>query len=150
MQGRLAARCDARLVAAYAAHTAALAADDGAALLAVADELAAIGARRYALEAAVGAAEAHLRAERADEARRAASRARDLHEPGHGTPPPEIAGLDAVAVALTARESQLIALASEGLSNAEIADRLVLSIRTVESHIYRAMQKLGVSDRREL
>jgi hypothetical protein len=37
-----------------------------------------------------------------------------------------------------------------GLSNAEIADRLVLSVRTVESHIYRAMQKLGVSDRRDL
>jgi DNA-binding NarL/FixJ family response regulator len=34
--------------------------------------------------------------------------------------------------------------------NAEIADRLVLSVRTVESHIYRAMQKLGVGDRRQL
>ena len=41
-------------------------------------------------------------------------------------------------------------LASKGLTNAQIADRLVLSVRTVETHIYRAMQKLGVSDRREL
>ncbi len=150
LQVRLAARCDARLVAAYAAHAAALAAEDGDALLALADELAAIGARRYALEAAVGAAEELLRAKRTDAARRAASRARDLHEPGHGTPPPEIADLDAVAAALTAREAQLVELASQGLSNAEIADRLVLSVRTVESHIYRAMQKLGVSDRRDL
>ncbi len=31
-----------------------------------------------------------------------------------------------------------------------IAERLVLSVRTVESHVYRAMTKLGVSDRREL
>ncbi|MGO9753110.1 MAG: LuxR C-terminal-related transcriptional regulator [Solirubrobacteraceae bacterium] len=31
-----------------------------------------------------------------------------------------------------------------------MAVRLVLSVRTVESHLYRAMQKLGVSDRREL
>ena len=41
-------------------------------------------------------------------------------------------------------------LAREGLCNAEIADRLVVSVRTVESHLYRAMHKLGVSDRRDL
>jgi DNA-binding NarL/FixJ family response regulator len=54
------------------------------------------------------------------------------------------------AITLTAREAQLVELASRGLSNAEIADRLVLSVRTVESHIYRAMHKLGVGDRRRL
>jgi hypothetical protein len=37
-----------------------------------------------------------------------------------------------------------------GLSNVEIAERLVLSTRTVESHLYRSMQKLGISDRRDL
>jgi DNA-binding CsgD family transcriptional regulator len=36
------------------------------------------------------------------------------------------------------------------LTNAEIADRLVVSVRTVESHLYRAMQKLGVRSRAEL
>jgi DNA-binding NarL/FixJ family response regulator len=61
-----------------------------------------------------------------------------------------IDGLDTTAVELTPREAQLIDLASQGLSNAEIADRLVLSVRTVETHLYRGMQKLGVSDRREL
>ena len=59
-------------------------------------------------------------------------------------------GLDANAATLTKRESQLVELAREGLSNAEIADRLVVSVRTVESHLYRAMHKLGVSDRRAL
>ena len=54
------------------------------------------------------------------------------------------------AIALTARESQLVGFARQGLSNAEIADRLVLSVRTVETHLYRAMQKLGVSDRRDV
>jgi DNA-binding NarL/FixJ family response regulator len=53
-------------------------------------------------------------------------------------------------VALTRREAQLVELAAQGLSNNEMADRLVLSVRTVETHLYRAMQKRGVRDRREL
>ena len=51
---------------------------------------------------------------------------------------------------LTARETEITALVREGLTNREIASRLFLSVRTVESHLYRAMQKLGASDRREL
>jgi DNA-binding CsgD family transcriptional regulator len=143
-------RCDSRLVAAYAAHTTTLAEEDGTGLMAVADEMAAIGALRYAMEAAVDAAVVFLNAGREDSARRAAARAGELHEPSQGGVFPTIDGLDGTAIALTAREAQLVELASRGLSNAEIADRLVLSIRTVESHIYRAMGKLGVSDRRDL
>ena len=63
---------------------------------------------------------------------------------------PVIDGLDRSAIDLTARETELVALASEGLTNTQIAERLVLSVRTVESHLYRAMQKLGVRDRRDL
>ncbi len=61
-----------------------------------------------------------------------------------------IDGLDEDAIGLTARETQLVELARQGLSNADIAERLVLLVRTVESHLYRAMQKLGVRDRRQL
>jgi len=147
---QLRGRCDARLVAQYAAHAAARAADDGHALLRVADEMESIGALRYATEAAAQAADAFARKGRDDSARRAAARSRDLHARGQGGLAPAMTELDGVALGLTAREAQLVQLASRGLSNAQIADRLVLSVRTVESHLYRAMQKLGVSDRREL
>jgi DNA-binding NarL/FixJ family response regulator len=146
----LAGRCDGRLVAAYTAHAAALAAGDGEALLVVADEMAAIGALTYAVEAATAAARTFLDAGREDSARRAAARARELHVPGQGTDPPAVDGLDGATIRLTSREAQLVELARRGLSNAEIADRLVLSVRTVETHLYRAMRKLGVSDRHDL
>lgn len=143
-------RCDAPLVARYADHAAAYAAGDGPALLQVADEMQQIGALRYATEAAAHAADAFAQAGRQDSARRAAARSRELHARGQGGQPPAMTELDSHAIALTAREAQIVHLASEGLSNAEIADRLVLSTRTVESHLYRAMQKLGVNDRHNL
>jgi DNA-binding NarL/FixJ family response regulator len=146
----LAQRCDPRLVAAYAAHAAALAVGDAAALVAVADELADIGALVYGTEAAVQAAAAFVQMGREDSARRAVARARELFTPGQGVEFPAVDGLDTVATGLTRREAQVAALAARGLSNAEIADQLVLSVRTVETHVYRAMQKRGVSDRREL
>lgn len=51
---------------------------------------------------------------------------------------------------LLSLETQLVELARRGLSNAAIAASLVVSVRTVESHLYRARQKLGVSNRRSL
>ena len=146
----LAHRCDARLVAAYAAHARALATRDGEALLAVCEEMAAIGADAYAMEAAIDAARQFVSEGRQDSARRAATRARQLYASGQGAEFPDIDGLDAVATELTRREAQIAALAARGLSNQEIADQLVLSVRTVETYVYRAMQKRGVSHRTEL
>lgn len=51
---------------------------------------------------------------------------------------------------LTRRERQIVALAISGLSDREIADRLTVSVRTVEGHLYRAYSKLGVSSRDQL
>jgi DNA-binding CsgD family transcriptional regulator len=51
---------------------------------------------------------------------------------------------------LTAREREIAGLAAQGWTSAAIAEELVLSVRTVESHLYRAFAKLGVRSRDEL
>jgi DNA-binding CsgD family transcriptional regulator/tetratricopeptide (TPR) repeat protein len=51
---------------------------------------------------------------------------------------------------LTPQQRQIVLLASHGLTNREIADRVFLSPRTVSSHLYRSLPKLGVADRHQL
>jgi len=51
---------------------------------------------------------------------------------------------------LTEREREVMALAGAGLSNEEIAERLVVSPATARTHVSRAMVKLGARDRAQL
>jgi RNA polymerase sigma factor (sigma-70 family) len=51
---------------------------------------------------------------------------------------------------LTPQELQIVQMAAAGLSNREIGQRLFLSRRTVESHLYRVFPKLGVTSRAQL
>jgi DNA-binding NarL/FixJ family response regulator len=51
---------------------------------------------------------------------------------------------------VTARESEVLLLLGEGLANAEIAERLYVSVRTVEYHVSSLLTKLGVRGRGQL
>jgi DNA-binding NarL/FixJ family response regulator len=56
---------------------------------------------------------------------------------------------DALIVALTPRESEVLALLAQRLSNSEIANRLFISPKTVRRHTENIYNKLSVHDRRE-
>jgi DNA-binding NarL/FixJ family response regulator len=146
---QLATQVDGPRAPAAAAHAAALAADDGAALHAASAQLEEMGALLLAADAAAQAATAHARHQRRGSAQAATTRAHRLAQACEGARTPALATL-AAPLPLTNREREIVTLAAGGLSNRQIADRLVVSVRTVEGHLYRACAKLGASDRAEL
>ena len=78
----------------------------------------------------------------------AAARARsEARLQGWSTPRGRRAATKAHPQGLTRREAEVATLLAEGMSNAAIADRLVLSPRTVEHHVSAVMAKLDVSSR---
>lgn len=54
---------------------------------------------------------------------------------------------DARLITLTTRERDVLELMADGLGNADIAARLVISITTVRSHVHSIIEKLGVHSR---
>jgi DNA-binding NarL/FixJ family response regulator len=52
-------------------------------------------------------------------------------------------------VGLTGRQAEILGLLADGLTNAEIADRLVVSVRTVDHHVSAVLAKLGTTSRRD-
>jgi DNA-binding NarL/FixJ family response regulator len=75
--------------------------------------------------------------------------ARELRRLGHRVRR-EPQGGDARLEGLTARESEIVRLVASGRSNREVAEQLVVSVKTVETHVRNVFAKLGVSSRVEL
>jgi DNA-binding CsgD family transcriptional regulator len=146
--GELATQAEGQLVALYAAHALAAARHDGPSLDQVASSFASAGASLLAAEAAVQAALAYQRSGRQASARAAAASSARWLEACQGAWTPPLGTLEAPR--LTPRELEIARLASRGLSNREIAERLGTSVRTVDNHLHQAYTKLGIRGRGDL
>lgn len=144
----LAVRTDSALAHTQTQHASAAARHDAAAVAAAAERFARIGANLLAAEAQSSATRLYSRGGDSADARRAIARARELvaNCPGASTP---LLG-EIRHQALTRREHHVVRLAANGLTNNQIAEQLVVSIRTVESHLHHAFEKLGVKNRSQL
>ena len=121
---------------------------DAAQLASVSEEFERLGDLVAAVDAAANAALVYRRRGLRGSALACATRADALAEQcGASTP-----ALRQVSepVPFTDREREIVTLIGAGLSNRAVAERLTLSVRTVESHIYRAMAKTGTTSRDEL
>lgn len=145
----LAGEVDGRFLPALAAHATALAEADAKGLEAAGLALADMGAALLAAEAYTAAAAAY----RCDGYARAASAATwraDELAAACGNPRTPGLPADYRVRQLTRREREVAGLAAAGASSREIADRLVLSVRTVDNHLQSAYAKLGVTRREDL
>ena len=121
---------------------------DAVGLSSVSDEFEYMGDLVAAVDAAANAALAYRHQDKRGSALECSARADALAtQCGAMTPALRQA---TESLPLTDREAEVVMLIGEGLSNRAVAERLTLSIRTVESHIYRAMMKTGTTSREEL
>jgi len=91
-----------------------------------------------------------IRAVHAGEARLHPDIARKLMDAMRGAPPKDAPGAAPPASDLTEREREVIRLVAQGHSNSEIARRLVISDKTVKTHISNVLSKLNLQDRTQL
>ncbi|MER6749543.1 helix-turn-helix transcriptional regulator [Streptomyces fungicidicus] len=151
---QLAAGAHSELMRLQCDHVVALTRSDGEALEDVSARFRTMGAVALAAEAAAQAADMYRRDGRRRASRLArAAGARLLAETGCALVPwadPQEQRQPDRAAPLTSREREVAALAAGGLSNRDIAARLVVSVRTVENHLYRVYEKLGITARSDL
>ncbi len=136
------------LADAVALHSEALLAGDGEGLLAASAAYLGIGDRAAAADAAAQASVAFAESQQRKRGLYAAAVARELADECGGLCTPALR--TPAGVKLSGRQRDVIELVVAGLSNRQIADQLVMSVRTVEGHVYRACQRVGAQSREEL
>ena len=143
-----AAGVEGQLAPLYVSHAAALDAHDGPALDQTARGFAALGFNLLAAEAAAEAARAHRADGRRTAATAAATMATTLAAQCEGA---RTAALDLLQPPdLTPRELEIATMAAHGLSSKAIAERLVVSVRTVDNTLHQVYAKLAVTNRAAL
>lgn len=123
--------------------------NDSAELALVSEEFERMGDLIAAVDAAALGAVLYRRQGRRGSALACSTRADTLAEQCGGACTPALRQATA-PLPLTDREREIVTLIGQGLSNRAVAERLTLSVRTVESHIYQAMSKTGTTSRDEL
>jgi ATP/maltotriose-dependent transcriptional regulator MalT len=136
------------LADAVAMHADTLLVGNGEGLLAASEAYRRVGDRAAAADAAAQASAAFTESQQRKRGLYAAALARELADECGGLCTPALrtpAGLK-----LSGRQRDVVELVVAGLSNRQIADQLVMSVRTVEGHVYRACQRVGAQSREEL
>jgi DNA-binding CsgD family transcriptional regulator len=136
------------LAEAIAQHARGLADHDGDLLDAAADRFADMGAVALAADAAAQAVREHARTGKRGKELESSTRAHWLASQ-HEIRTPAVHSV-AQPLPITDREREIVMLAAAGLSNRQIAERLSVSVRTVEGHLYRIFVKLGIEHRDQL
>jgi DNA-binding CsgD family transcriptional regulator len=136
------------LAEAIAEHARGLADHDGDLLDAAANRFADMGAVALAADAAAQAAREHARTGQRGKEIKSSTRAHWLASQ-HEIRTPAVHSV-AQPLPISDREREIVMLVAAGLSNRQIAERLSVSVRTVEGHVYRIFAKLGIERREQL
>jgi DNA-binding CsgD family transcriptional regulator len=136
------------LANAVARHTESLAGKDGEGLLVASANYRALGDRATAADAAAQAAVVFSQSQQRRRRLYAEAIAQGLSEECGGLSTPALRS--PTGHPLTERQREIVELAVAGMSNKDIAQRLVMSVRSVEGHLYRACQRVGANSREEL
>jgi DNA-binding NarL/FixJ family response regulator len=148
---QLAAQVPGSIADPFARHAAAVLARDGAALDSLSATFEAMGSPLLAAEAAVDASSAHSAAGYGQRAGASRHRATALAAQCEDASTPALALLAAEEPdPLTRREREVAILAARGLTSKQIADRLGVTVRTVDNHLSHVFGKLGLTSRQQL
>lgn len=145
----LAAALSLPLANVVAQHAESLTTDDGEGLLAASAGYVGIGDRATAADAAAQAAVAFTRRQQGNRGRYAAALAQQLADECGGLCTPALRS-PVAPTGLTGRQREIAELVAAGLTNREIADRLLTSVRTVEGHVFHACRRIGADSRADL